>query len=312
MGRQGDLERRETGPRRAASTGAAALLLGILLGPDPAIAQCNPPAPASGQTVTCSGNPSSFSTTGLSTLTVNIVPGTSFNGPFSASTMSQIDVNNTFGNMQAVTFNAIGLLNFATSGNIDSGVTITNNTGTANINNQGNINQTFTISGNGNLFFINSGGLNPGIIVTGDGTHSVDLNGNAGPGGVEQTLNNLVAGQHYFLSFDLSGNPDNSIDPTREVTVTAGSTTNTFDYTIGSNTKSDMMWQSHGFEFIATITSETIDFLSGSTNCCYGIALDNVSVVALPEPAAWLMMIVGVSFLGAGLRMRRGALLASI
>ena len=158
---------------RAATVAAVLLFAGLLLDPGSAVAQCTPSPPASGQTVTCSGNPSSFSTTGLSTLTVNIVPGTSFNGPFSASTMNQLDVNNNNGNMQAVTFNAIGLLNFTTLGNINNGVTITNNTGTANINNQGNINQTFTVSGDGNLNFINSGGLNPGLTVNGNGTHSV-------------------------------------------------------------------------------------------------------------------------------------------
>ena len=129
------MHRRHATHVRAAIVTACAALVGFFLDPGSALAQCTPAVPASGQTVTCSGNPPSFSTTGLSSLTVNIVPGTSFNNPFSASTMNQIDVNNTFGNMQAVTFNAIGLLNFTTSGNINNGVTITNNTGTANINN---------------------------------------------------------------------------------------------------------------------------------------------------------------------------------
>ncbi len=173
MGRQDGLERRNTGRRRAASTGAAALLLGILFGPDPAIAQCNPPAPTSGATVTCSGNPSSFTTAGLSTLTVNIQSGTNFNGPFSASTMNQIDVNSINSNLQSMTFNSIGLLNLSLSGgNINNGITITNG-GSANITNSANINQTFTFSGNGSFTLFNTGILNNGLTVTGDGTHAV-------------------------------------------------------------------------------------------------------------------------------------------
>ena len=45
-------------------------------------------------------------TTGLSTLTVDVLVGTNFNGPFSASVMNQLTVT-TAGNMQTTTFSAI-------------------------------------------------------------------------------------------------------------------------------------------------------------------------------------------------------------
>jgi hypothetical protein len=115
--------------------------------------------------VNCTGNPSSFATSGLSTLTVNVGLNTSFNGPFSASTMNQIDVTSTNSNFQSVTFNAIGLVNFSlTGGNVNSGITITNG-GSANITNSANINQTFTFSGTGNFTLFNTGILNPGGII---------------------------------------------------------------------------------------------------------------------------------------------------
>ena len=158
---------------RTATVAVALLFAGFLLDPGSAVAQCTPATPTSGQTVNCSGNPSSFSTNGLSTLTVNILSGTNFNGPFSASTMNQLDVNSTNSNLQSMTFNAIGLLNLGLSGgNINNGITITNG-GSASITNSANINQTFTFSGTGSFTLFNTGILNNGLTVTGDGTHTV-------------------------------------------------------------------------------------------------------------------------------------------
>jgi len=33
-------------------------------------------------------------------------------------------------------------------------------------------------------------------------------------------------------------------------------------------------------------------------NCCYGPALDNVTVTAVPEPSTWAMMILGFAGVG--------------
>jgi type V secretory pathway adhesin AidA len=152
---------------------AGLLLAGLLLDAGPAAAQCTPAAPSSGGTVTCSGNPSGFTTSGLGTLTVNVQPNTSFNGAFSALTMSQIDVLSSNANFQAVTFNGIGQVNFTLNGgNVNNGITISNG-GSASITNASNINQTFTFSGTGSFVLNNTGILNAGLTVTGDGTHSV-------------------------------------------------------------------------------------------------------------------------------------------
>jgi hypothetical protein len=64
----------------------------------------------------CIGNPSGFTTSGLSSLTVNVQPNTSFNGPFSASIMSQIDVTGTNSNFQSRTLNTVGVVNLTLSG----------------------------------------------------------------------------------------------------------------------------------------------------------------------------------------------------
>jgi hypothetical protein len=150
---------------------AAGLLFGTLsFVPAPAVAQCSPDPPTSGATVTCTGNPSGFTTSGLSTLTVDVLVGTNFNGPFSASVMNQLTVS-TGGNMQTMTFSAIDVLTLVTSGNINNGLTVSG-FGTLSLTNSGNINNTLSLTGTGNLSFTTSGNINSGITVNGAGSHS--------------------------------------------------------------------------------------------------------------------------------------------
>jgi outer membrane autotransporter protein len=179
--------------RQAGMVGFGALVAMVAAGPDPAVAQCSPAAPTSGSTVTCSGAVPSFTTSGLGSLTVNIVPGTSFNGQFSASTMNLLSVSNNQGNMQAVAFDSIVTLNFTTSGNINSGLSITN-ASTANVTNTGNINQPFGVSGVGAFNFSNAGILNNGLNVTNGGTNAI-----TNTGMINQT-------------FAISGNSTDNID----------------------------------------------------------------------------------------------------
>jgi choice-of-anchor C domain-containing protein len=149
---------------------------------------------------------------------------------------------------------------------------------------------------NGNVDWIN------GYWQASDGTHSVDLNGTT-QGDVQQSIS-TVAGQHYLLTFDLSANPDHlDANPdTRKVTVSAGATSNVFSYTFSEppNSRTSMNWLSYSMSFTGTGAPMLIDFSSAvGQNCCYGAALDNVNVTAVPEPATWGMMILG--FLGVGI-----------
>ena len=155
----------------------AGLLLGVLSSVRaPAVAQCSPDPPTSGATVTCTGNPSGFTTSGLSTLTVDVLVGTNFNGPFSASVINQLTVT-TAGNMQTMTFSAIDVLTLVTSGNVNNGITVSG-FGTLSLTNSGNINNTLSLTGTGNLSFTTSGNLNSGITVIGAGSHSFINSGN--------------------------------------------------------------------------------------------------------------------------------------
>ena len=91
--------------------------------PQPAQAQCVP-APTSGGTVTCTGNPSGFTASDLTGLTVN-AQNANFNGAFNALRIGTLGVTSTNSNFQAVTFTDIGNLTFTiTGGNFNGPLTV--------------------------------------------------------------------------------------------------------------------------------------------------------------------------------------------
>jgi hypothetical protein len=68
----------------------------------------------------------------------------------------------------------------------------------------------------------------------------------------------------------------------------------------------------YSYSFTAPTNSLFLTFkdVSSSTGSVDGL-LDNISVSgAVPEPAAWTMMLAGVAAVGAGLRMRRKSVVA--
>ncbi len=137
-----------------------------------------------------------------------------------------------------------------------------------------------------------------------NGTHSVDLNG-TGLGGVSQTIA-TTPGQSYVVTFDISGNPDVG-SGVRTLQVSAGGAPQTYTYafTTPPNDHANMNWQSEAFRFTAQGPSTTLSFDSTSLdNCCWGPALDNVSISAVPETSTWAMAIIGFAMLGAVVRRR--------
>jgi choice-of-anchor C domain-containing protein len=135
------------------------------------------------------------------------------------------------------------------------------------------------------------------------GTHSVDLNGTS-IGSLQQTIA-TVAGQAYALTFYVSANPDNIPNPgsdSRTLLASAGGASMSFGYTafVPPNSRSEMNWDLRTFNFVATGESTLISFASTTPegNCCYGIALDNVAVSAVPELSTWAMMLLGFAGIG--------------
>jgi choice-of-anchor C domain-containing protein len=134
-----------------------------------------------------------------------------------------------------------------------------------------------------------------------DGTHSVDMNGLA-LGGVQQSITTVI-GQAYRLTFDLSANPDHldSKPDSRQLQAAAGAISGFFNYNfdVPPNSHSNMNWASYFLDFTATSTTTLLSFNSTSgQNCCFGPALDNVAVTAIPEASTWAMMILGFAGVG--------------
>jgi choice-of-anchor C domain-containing protein len=159
---------------------------------------------------------------------------------------------------------------------------------------------------------INSGSIDyiQGYWQAADGTHSLDLNG-LSAATISQLVTGLTLNTSYTVSFYLSGNPDaGPTNKTLDVTASAGS--QSYLYTIGANTRSNMDWVQETFTFLATDSSALLSFVStvtsGGTNdnpAAFGPALDNVSIVATtPLPAALPLFASGLGLLGF-LRYRR-------
>jgi choice-of-anchor C domain-containing protein len=135
------------------------------------------------------------------------------------------------------------------------------------------------------------------------GTNSIDLNG-SGQGGIAQTFN-TVANQAYAITFFLAGNPDNgpTIKTINVTTNNANAQVFSFD-TTGLN-KSNMGWKQFTYNFVGTGSPTTLAFNS-QTSGSWGAVLDNVSISAVPEPATWAMMLLGIGLIGGAMRSRIG------
>jgi hypothetical protein len=132
-------------------------------------------------------------------------------------------------------------------------------------------------------------------------------------GPLEQTINNLVVGQRYVLSFDwAAGELSNRTGYTSsQLTGTFG--TDSFATPIYDNANpagtpgSFSGWSQVSFDFTAQSTSQVLSFLavgSPAGNLPPVALLDGVSLT-VPEPSAWALMMLGVGGMGVALRRRR-------
>ncbi|MBA3897826.1 MAG: PEPxxWA-CTERM sorting domain-containing protein [Sphingomonadaceae bacterium] len=131
----------------------------------------------------------------------------------------------------------------------------------------------------------------------------VDLTGST-PGTLKSKLLTLNAGS-YSLSFDYSGNqlPQYAASPftasiaglgtvTFNTVQTDSFTTYASNFVLGAPTATNLVFQQLGnVQFVGNI-------------------IDNVSLSAIPEPAAWATMIGGLFFVGGAYRRRRATAMA--
>ncbi len=127
---------------------------------------------------------------------------------------------------------------------------------------------------------------------------------------IGQTVNGLVVGDHYSLSFAWAAAQWDTFSgaTTEQWQVSFGNSTGyTSVYSLNSHSFSG--WMNATLNFTATSTSEALSFLAYGTPVGEPpmLLLDDVAMYDTPEPAALATMVVGVGCLGAMVRRRRMA-----
>jgi choice-of-anchor C domain-containing protein len=137
-----------------------------------------------------------------------------------------------------------------------------------------------------------------------DGARSLDLAG-LGIGSVSQTIATVI-GQAYRVSFSVAANLDGGA-AVRTGFVDVGGAQSLISFDASGNSRSNMGWEVRTFEFVALEALTTLRFsadaVTSSNN--FGLALDNVSIDAIPEPGTWAMLLFGFGALGYVMRSRR-------
>lgn len=132
------------------------------------------------------------------------------------------------------------------------------------------------------------------------GNYSIDLSGNF-DGIISQDISTVV-GQRYHVSFSMAGNPDDSSDLMKTIQVGL-SQQPLYTFDVAGKSRTNMGWETKGFDFIATATTSKL-FFAGTQESAYGAALDNISVTAVPEPGTYAMFLAGLGLM-AGVARRR-------
>jgi hypothetical protein len=169
----------------------------------------------------------------------------------------------------------------------------------------------------------------------GNGSYFMGLDSDAQYGGpLTQVITGLTAGRKYVLSFDWAGiQLTNRSGPTTDnmfacltsqaCTLSYASLSYGSTATVANGQSTGVVaipsqgfsgWREQSFTFTADSTSDTLTFLAFGTpggEPPFSL-LDNVSLTAVPEPAAWAMMLVGFGGLGAVARRRRCVRVAAV
>jgi hypothetical protein len=154
-----------------------------------------------------------------------------------------------------------------------------------------------------------------------EGNDSVDMIGSTGLGSLSQTVTGLAPGATYGISFDVAVNPslyqgEGITTKQLQLTVTNPASSilamRLYQGTAGTATRNDMQYITESLTFVATSSSETLNFaaltptdlpagLNGATVAC-GSVIDNVDMEFIsgtvptnvaPEPASLGLLAAG-------------------
>jgi hypothetical protein len=142
---------------------------------------------------------------------------------------------------------------------------------------------------------------------------------------VYQTVTGLTVGQAYILSWAYGDRPDSGDEEMlvyfgSSVAETSpganpGGTPVAVDYDTLNGSNSAVLWTFNSVTVTATSSSEVLSFVGidypGYTNnggASYGNEIDDVSLIATPEPSTWLLLLSGLGLLGLVLARRRQVL----
>jgi len=165
-------------------------------------------------------------------------------------------------------------------------------------------------SGNLKLWGTNNGG-NDVLTASPDGGNFLVMDGAYQEATISQTINGLIAGQQYTVSFYYAGAQQSGFngDTTETYTVSFGGSSQTAP--VLHNGSHDFTgWQQETMTFTADGTSDVLSFLAVGTP--HGVPpmslLDGVSVQAaaspVPEPASLALLMTGFAGIGGMVRAR--------
>jgi Protein of unknown function (DUF642)/PEP-CTERM motif len=139
-----------------------------------------------------------------------------------------------------------------------------------------------------------------------EGNQWIDLTGvssNSSLNGVQQTLV-TTPGAQYLLTFNVGSATNGSIvfPSTIELSIDGQPRVS---YTNPATPTTSLDWMQFNVGFVATGTSTSLSFYNGGASNNFTSALDNVSVMAVPEPASAGLLLVGLCAVAAAARVRQ-------
>lgn len=131
------------------------------------------------------------------------------------------------------------------------------------------------------------------------GGNYIALDSDYGAQAVTQSINGLVSGVKYVVSFAWAGAQQlgASGSTTDYLTVNLGTNSQTAQSTQTLNVPSQGFsgWMTQTFSFVATTSTEVLSFLATGTNNPPFILVANVSLTRAPEPASIVVLLTGLA-----------------